>query len=413
MQAKDLRFIPVTQHFDTTAVADVAGETRRQIEQSGVRFPPGGRIALCVGSRGIASLPQVVRAVADAVRAQNAVPFILPAMGSHGGATADGQRAVLHGYGVHEASMGCPILSSMEVVTVDSSMNPPVFMARDAWEADGVIVINRVKPHTDFHGPVESGLMKMLVIGLGKHAQALAIHRQGVHGLRDLMPIAARRVLATGKILLGVGLVENAYEQLRCIRACPADAIPDTDAALLALARESMPSLPLDSLDLLIVDRMGKDISGVGLDTNIIGRMRIPGEPEPARPRIRQIVVGSLTEASHGNATAYGLADVITQRLYDAIDWQATNENLRTSGFGLRGDMPAVEPTVADAVNRALTRLPAFTPDTIAAIHIPSTLELTHLLATPAAVSAMRTDARWHEHRIEADTAAIQPFSPA
>lgn len=408
MRAKDLRFVPVRQHFDAAAVPDVAAETHRQIEQSGVRFPCGSRIAVCVGSRGIASLPQVVRAAVDAIRAQGAHPFILPAMGSHGGATAEGQRAVLHGYGIHEASMGCPIVSSMQVEPIASGPALPVYMARDAWKADGVIVINRVKPHTDFHGPVESGLMKMLVIGLGKHAQALAIHRHGVYGLRELMPQAARQVLATGKILMGIGLVENAYEQLRCIRACPAATLPQTDALLLEMARAHMPSLPIDRLDLLIIDRMGKDISGVGMDTNIIGRMRIAGEPEPACPRIAQIVANSLTEASHGNATGVGLADVITQRLWDAIDWQATEENVRTSGFPLRGIAPLVAPSLENAVDRALASLPPHTPESLVALHIPSTLELTEFAATPAALSLMQRDDRWCKRRMEAGDNAFQ-----
>ncbi len=380
--------IPFRQQFDPAEVFDVYGETRAQIEASGVLFPAGGRIAIAVGSRGIASLPEIVRATVDSVRAAGAHPFIIPAMGSHGGATAEGQAAVLAGYRVDEASMGCAIVSSLDVIALDKG----VFLSCDAYAADGIVVINRIKPHTDFHGPVESGLMKMLVIGLGKHAQTLEMHRLGVPGLRDKIPEVARRVLATGKILLGVGVIENAYDRICRVAACPGAAIPETDASLLALAREKQATLPLDALDLLIVDEMGKDISGTGMDTNVIGRMRISGQQEPVSPRIRMIAVDRLTPASHGNALGIGLADVITQRLFDAIDLRATTENVVTSGFLERGRIPVIASDLPEAVRWALRAMPDVTPATVRAARIPSTLRLMEIALSPAAMRATQAE---------------------
>lgn len=384
MRSTDIQMAAVRQTFDGTEIADVYAEAAAQIRQSGVRFLRGARIAVAVGSRGIASLDRAVRATVDAIRAQGAQPFIIPAMGSHGGATPEGQRAVLRAYGVDEASMACPVVSSLDVVTIDGGSAPRVYLSRDAFEADGIVVVNRVKPHTDFHGPVESGLMKMLVIGLGKHAQAMEMHRYGVPGLRDMIPCVARRVLGTGKVLMGVGIVENAYDRVFCVRACSGAAIPETDAALLAVARRNMASLPVDALDLLIVDTIGKDISGSGMDTNVIGRIRILGETEPERPKIRMIVADGLSASSHGNAIGLGLADVITERLRDAIDWPATTENTVTSGFLERGRMPIVAKNAAQAVDWALRALGPIPHESLRAARIRSTLHLETLWVTPA-----------------------------
>lgn len=394
-----MELIHIRQKFDASCIPDVACETRAEIAKTGVSFRPGERIAIAVGSRGIASLPEIVLSAVQAVKEGGAVPFIIPAMGSHGGATAEGQRDVLSGYGIDEKSMGCDVISSLEVVTLPGTM-PRTYIARDALEADGVIVINRVKPHTDFHGPIESGLMKMLVIGLGKHAQALEIHRMGVPGLRDLIGIAARRVLATGKIRLGIGAIENAYDKIACVRACRAEEMEGTDSALLALARAKMPSLPMDALDLLIVDRIGKDISGTGLDTNIIGRMRIPSEKEPETPRIGMIIADSLTPASHGNALGVGLCDIITKRLYQDIDLSATTENVVTSGFLERGRIPVVAADLPEAERWALRAL-HLAPEAASIARIRSTLELTELWVSRPALDALRQSAAFDARGIE------------
>jgi hypothetical protein len=358
----------------------------------------GKRIAIAVGSRGIARLADIVRTTAVWLRKQGALPFVVPAMGSHGGATAAGQEAVLASYGVTERGVGAPIVSSMETVQIGEAgdeIGVPVFMDRHAYESDGVIAINRVKPHTDFHGFPESGVLKLLVIGLGKHDQARAVHGYGVRGLRELILPAARVVLGTGRILAGVGIVENAADEPCRIEAANADGIEAMERELLEDARARMPRLVAGDLDLLIVDEIGKDKSGTCLDTNVIGRIRIEGQDEPASPRIRCILARRLTEASHGNAIGVGLTDVITRELYEAIDFDAMYENGITSSFSERVKIPLV---AADdpAGLRAALRFAALGPDpdraaeTARIMQIPSTLELASALVSEPLVDELR-----------------------
>lgn len=403
MTSRDIVWTKVRQHFDGRHIEDVYAQTRAAVEQSGAKFRAGERVAVTVGSRGIANLPDIVRATVDEIRAQGARPFIIPAMGSHGGGTAEGQRAVLAGYGITAQSMGVEVVSSMDVVKIGEMEGPfRVYMARDAYEADCVVALNRVKPHTDFHGPVESGLMKMLVIGLGKHAQALETHRYGVYGLRELMPLAARCALDTGKIRMGVGVVENAYDQTLAVKACPGADIPALDGELLDLARRNMPSLPMDQLDLLVVEKMGKDISGTGMDTNVIGRIRIDGQPEPERPHIKVVAALSLTGASHGNATGMGLADIVTQRFKDDIDFDASYENMVTSSFIRRANLPLVARDEDQAIDWALRAIGPRTPRTLMAARIESTLKVDELWVSQAALEALKRDAVWQARRMRA-----------
>ena len=337
----DVAFHRVRVPTDEPARADVAAETDKALADCGVALPAGGDVAIALGSRGIHDLATVVERVIAWVRAQGATPFIVPAMGSHGGATAEGQRAVLEAYGLDR--LGCEIRSSMDVVALPpGDLDVPVVTDRIAAEAEATIVVNRVKPHTDFHGPYESGLMKMVAIGLGKQVQAEALHAHGTLGLRELMPRVARQVLTHGNVVLGVALVENGRDRTMVVEAVPAAAIPTVEPHLLDLARTHVARLPVDQLDVLLVDRMGKDISGVGMDTNVIGRIMIAGEPDPPAPRITMIACHDLTPASHGNATGVGLADVVTRRLADAIDEDVTRTNIVTSGFLLRGKLPVV-----------------------------------------------------------------------
>jgi hypothetical protein len=340
------RMFKVRQRFRAEKLPNVADALRKELASSGPTIKPGARIAIAVGSRGIANLPAIVIEVATWVRSLGGSPFIVPAMGSHGGATAEGQRKVLENYGIDAA----PIVSSMEVVP----LGPDAFMGKAAFEADGTIVINRIKPHTSFHGSYESGLMKMIAIGLGNDAAARAVHARGVEGLRDDMPRVACHILGSGKILFGVATVENAYDETMLVRAIPAAKIPDDEPALLELARANMPSLPVTELDLLIVDEIGKDISGTGMDTNVIGRLRIAGQPEPKSPHIKKIVVRDLSSASGGSAYGIGLADVTTRRLVEKTDWNVTNANVQASGFTERGKLPHVVETDDEALEWAL-----------------------------------------------------------
>lgn len=345
------QFTKVRQRFDTQTIADAEQAVAQQFNAGKLHIKPGARIAIAAGSRGIANIARITGAVAAAVKAQGGDPFIFPAMGSHGGATAEGQREILASYGITEERMGCPVRASMEVVELDNGgLELPLFMDRLAFESDGVILVNRIKPHTAFHGEYESGLVKMSVIGLGKERLASEIHRYGIHGLKVVMPQAGKRILATGKILLGVGIVENAYDETAIIEALTPAEILTREPELLDLAKQMLPRFPLEEIDVLVVDRLGKDISGSGMDPNVIGRMRIRGEEEPASPNIKVIVVTDLTEASHGNACGIGLADVTTRRLLDKVDWHATYTNGVTSGFYEHFMLPIVAETDAQAL---------------------------------------------------------------
>ena len=388
MSGKHPTFRRARVSFPRPVVSDIAAAVRAGLQPNRASFPPAGsRVAVAVGSRGVANIAAITRETVRQLRAWHLDPFIVPAMGSHGGATAEGQTALLESYGVTEAGVGCPIRSSMDVVEIDRSDLPHgLYMDRFAYDSEGVVLINRIKPHTDFHGRYESGLAKMAVIGLGKEPQANAIHRFGVPGLRDGVPRAAARLLATGKIIGGIGVVENAYDETMALEFLAADQLLAREPALLELARANMPALPIDALDVLIVDRRGKNISGTGLDTNVIGRMRIAGEAEPAAPRIRMIVVTDLTSESHGNATGTGLADVITRQLYDKIDVGVVYTNVFTSGFPERGKIPLVAPTDAGAFQCAWRACGPIDAGHLRVIRIKDTLHLSEIYVSDALV---------------------------
>ncbi len=388
-----LKLIRIKQSFPNQlpGIEDVPAEVRRGLEGLSVSIKPGARVAIAVGSRGLANLPAIVRAVALALKEWGASPFVIPAMGSHGGGTAAGHQAGLEDLGVSAETIGVPIRASMDVVTLDSGdLGHPVHMDRLAYESDGIVIINRIKPHTDFHGRYESGLMKMCVLGLGKHAQALEMHRLGLAGLRDRLAPTALRVLATGKILLGLGVVENAREQTALIKALLPDAIPQEEPGLLDLARANMPRLPVEAIDVLIVDRMGKDISGSGMDSNIIGRLMIRGQPEPEMPSIGALVVTDLTEATHGNAAGMGFADVITKRLADKIDYPVMSENVITSTFLERGKTPLVAPTAEKAYEIALRACGLADASRARVVRIQDTLHLNEVYVSASLYEALR-----------------------
>jgi hypothetical protein len=344
-------FTKIRQQFDNTSIADIEATVIEQVTAK-LHIPPGASIAIGAGSRGIANIARIVGAVVAAVKTKGGVPFVFPAMGSHGGATDEGQREILATYGINEETMGCPIRSSMEVVQLDNGgMELPLYMDKHAHDSDGIILVNRIKPHTAFHSDYESGLVKMSIIGLGKERLANAIHSYGVHGLKVLMPQAARKILATGKVLLGVGIIENAYDQTAIIEALTPAEILSREPVLLNLAKAMMPSFPMKEIDVLVVDQIGKNISGSGMDPNVIGRMRIRGSSdEPPFPNIKSIIITDLTDVSHGNACGIGLADVATRRLADKIDWDVTYMNGITSGFYEHFMLPIVAPNDRQAL---------------------------------------------------------------
>ncbi len=351
----ELNLIKVRQHFRKNSLVNVKEEVSKELSKFQPCIKPGDNIAVAVGSRGIKNLALVVREVTEFIRENQAIPFIIPAMGSHGGSTAEGQAEILADYGITEKNIGAPVKSSMDVVELPRGDSPnPVFIDRNAFSSDGIILINRIKPHTDFHSKYESGLVKMSVIGLGKEKQASAIHSFGVYGLASLIPLTAKRILSTGKILGGIALVENAYDETMLVKSLQADEFFEKEPFLLDLARENMAHLPVNDIDVLVIDQMGKDISGSGIDSNIIGRIRIAGQKEPENPKIKAIAVMDLTDSSHGNAVGLGLADVITKKLFDKIDFSATYTNVVTSNFLERGKIPVVAGNDREAFEIAL-----------------------------------------------------------
>jgi Lactate racemase N-terminal domain len=381
--------VAVRRSFPRERVEDVERAVRDELRKDGIgsALRPGMEVAIAVGSRGIAEIASLVKAVVDGVRDAGASPFIVPAMGSHGGATADGQEQILESLGVTEDACGAPIRSAMDVVELGTtSRGTPVHLDANAARADGVIPVARVKAHTDFRGQVESGLLKMCAIGLGKHDGARTLHGLGVPGIRDHMVDVGCAVAESGRVLFGVAIVENAYDEPAIVEAVAPPEFRARDAALLETYKGWMPRLPVDDIDVLVVDRMGKDYSGTGMDTNVIGRFRIHGEPEPESPRIKYIVVSDLTEASHGNALGIGLADFATERLLARIDYAATYENVLTSTFVERAKVPLIRPHDRAAIEAAVRCNWGVAPEDTRLVRIPNTLHLDVVHASRALV---------------------------
>jgi hypothetical protein len=370
----------VRQRFEGRRIEDVEAAVGRAFESGGAaaRIKPGASIAVTAGSRGIDAIVPVLRAVAGRLRALGAHPFVTAAMGSHGGATGEGQREVLRGYGITEATMGCPVRSSMEVVSLGlTDTGFEVFCDRNAFESDGIVVVGRVKPHSILTGDLGSGLLKMTAIGLGKQRGADSIHVQGVAAH---LVSAARRVLARAPIALGIALVENAYDRLAIVEGVGPEGFEEADRRLLAQARAWLPRLPaaLLPLDVLIVDRIGKDISGAGMDPNVIGMWRRNGgEPDVA---IARIVALDLSDASHGNAIGVGMADLITASLEQKIDRHAMAMNALTSGFLSGAKVPIALPTAQAAIDEACR---PFARERLRAMRIQDTAHLEYLRVSP------------------------------
>jgi len=326
------RMAAIRQKFEDNAIRDipaaVAAEMARPEIAATIR--PGMSLAITAGSRGIANIVTILREIVSAVRARGAHPFVIPAMGSHGGATDEGQRLLLEGYGIMEQSVGAPIRATMEtrvIGTTDDGL--PVHMDRFAAEADGTIVVGRIKPHTAFHGTYESGLMKMMAIGMGKQKGAETCHAAGFGAFARIIPSFARVVLARGNVLFGVGLVEDSLDQTCRVEALARGLIESREPELLAEARRLMPSIPLRDFDVLVVDTIGKNFSGDGADPNITGTYCTPYAS--GGPRIQRYVVLDVSDASHGNAVGVGMADITTARLHAKMDYDAMYANALTS----------------------------------------------------------------------------------
>ena len=330
------RLLTVRQNFPDHRLLDIPGEIQRQLAQSGFvsRLKPGAKVAIGVGSRGIANIATIVRSVVEYWKHQGCHPFIFPAMGSHGAATAEGQADVLAHYGIHEATMGCPVVSALDVVPLGKTADGiEAFMDRNAYESDGVMLVGRVKAHTDFAGKIESGLFKMMAIGLGKFAGAQRYHTYAYRlGLEHVVRSVGRQVLKSGKILGGLAILEDANHNTGQLTAVPVEQMEQSEEELLALVKSWAAKIPVPKLDILILDEIGKNISGAGMDTKVVNRS-VHGEynPWPGTPRIERIYIRGLSDNSYGNGVGLGMADVVNDRLLQSIDWHPTRINSLTA----------------------------------------------------------------------------------
>ncbi len=338
-----MQLYKVHQQLVSRPLLDVASEVHRQLDRSAIQVPQGD-VAITVGSRGIANLPAIIRACGDWLKSKGAKPFIVPAMGSHNGATAEGQRNMIESLGITEIAMDMPIRSSMEVVELAQVSSGPVFMDRYCYEAAGILVVNRIKLHTCFSGPVQSGLTKMMVVGMGKIRSAQTFHSAPTATMKDMLLEMGQAVLDTGKILAGLAILEDGFDETAELHAIPGAEILAREPQLIDRHREYFPELPVDDLNVLIVDAIGKTFSGTGMDTNVIGRRGISDYQDLTRPRIKIIAALSMVEKSQGNAIGVGLADFITRRLRDAIDEKKTLINVLTTGEMDRAKIPATLP---------------------------------------------------------------------
>jgi hypothetical protein len=354
------KMLRIRQQFERPRVNDVPLAVRAALEKLdlGRTIRPGQSVALTAGSRGIANIPLVLRSVARFLKDLGARPFLVPAMGSHGGGLAEGQRTILESYGITEEAVGAPIRASMEVVPLGTTSEGfPVVLDRHASEADHIGVVARVKPHTGYHGPVESGLLKMMMIGLGKHAGALAYHRILLeYPFDQVVRSVSRTVRTRAPIAFGLGLVENAYEETAHIEAVGPNDFERREEQMLILAKGWLARLPLRQADLLVVDEIGKDISGSGMDTNVVGRKRA-FRTAPAladQPVMRLIFVRGLTAHTHGNAAGIGNADFTTTRLIRAMNYRATVINCLTAGYPEGANLPVHFETDREVIDAAL-----------------------------------------------------------
>jgi len=355
---------------------------------------PGQTVAITGGSRGIAAIVPLTQAMVSMLKTLGARPFVVNAMGSHGAATAEGQKELLTSLGMTEENLGCPVTVSMEVDQVGELPDGfPVLCDRNAARADHIIVINRIKAHTAVTGPIQSGLCKMCTVGLGKVAQASRIHRYGPSHMGRIIRDAASVLIAKTPVLAGVGIVENAYGEVARLDLVRPEEIPATDERLLVEMHRLMAKLPCPELDLLVIEEMGKRHSGSGIDTHVTGRWRIFGEPEPESPRITRIAVLGLDPSSHGNAQGVGLADLITERLFQDIDRQKTYMNSLTSTYVQRGFIPVIGGSDRETIEKALYSIPLIREGGARVAWIRNTNQIEEIALSPAALDACTPDA--------------------
>ena len=377
----------VRQEVPQPQVADVAATARRLILESNLRdrVRPGGSIAVGVGSRGILSIAAIAKATVETLQGMGYRPFIVAAMGSHGGATSEGQRALLADYGVTADAMGVEVKTDMETEILGTNpVGLPIYFDRNALRADGIVLLNRVKPHTDFHSSHESGVLKMLVIGLGKREGASQVHKLGLRGMKEVLPAVGRILVERTPFALGLAILENAEDQPAEIVAIVPETIFDLEPKLLNRARELMGRLPFDQIDVLIVGELGKNYSGAGMDPNVIGRLMVETQNDFDRPVVTRLAVLDVSPESHGNAVGVGFADLTTDRLVAAIDQEPFRVNVLTSCFLERARIPISLPTDRAVFEAAIETCWRIDPNDARIVIIPNTLELKSLWVSQA-----------------------------
>ena len=388
----DLDLAKIKVKFNMGKVQDIKNEINMEFDRKGLgnKIKPEMSIGVTAGSRGIDNIDLILRYVCQYLEGRGAKPFIIPAMGSHGGATSKGQVAVLKKLKISPETMGVPIKSSMDVVKIgETDNNSPVYIDQYAHGADGIVVVNRVKPHTDFIAGIESGLMKMMAVGLGKAKGCAAMH---LHGLGETIPKAARIIIDKAPILIGLAILENSRDETYRIEAINPEDIEKRERELLIESKENVPKLPMEYLDVLIIEEIGKMYSGTGMDTKVIGRMKIFGEIEPQKPSIRKIVALNLAKSSAGNALGIGLADLTTKKLVDSIDYGATYANTIATTFLERAKVPVTVKDDKEAIEVAVNTVGPVTEESIKLAIIRNTLELEELYVTQAVLDEMDTE---------------------
>ena len=389
------KMVRIRQKFDDTHIPEeqLAGVVAQQLgrEEIADKIGPGMEIAITVGSRGVTNIPLITRAIADFVKAQGAVPFVVPAMGSHGGATAEGQRALIEGYGVTEETAGCEIRSSMETVEIGHTPDGfPVRIDKNAYNADGIIVCGRVKPHTGFRGQYESGIMKMMAIGLGKQYGAEIIHSQGFGRFHKYIPAFGTAILQNAPVICGLAIVENAYDRTREIVSLTPQEIIDLEPEILLRAKNYMPRILFDTCDVLVIDEMGKNISGDGMDPNISGRFPTPYAEGGIKAQ--RVAVLDLTEQSHGNACGIGLADVTTRRLFEKMDFEQTYPNAITNTITDEMKIPMVMESDRLAIQMSIKACLDIDRESPRIVRIRSTMEMAEIWISEGMIPEAETD---------------------
>ncbi len=377
----------VRQHAPMPRVDDVPGTVKRLIETSRIRerVKPGGTIAVGVGSRGVNQIAVIARAMVDTLKGMGYRPFVVAAMGSHGGATAEGQRELLAGYGVSSESMEVPVKTDMDTAVIGTSpVGLPIYFDKNALAADGLVLVNRVKPHTDFHARYESGVLKMLVIGLGKRQGASQVHKLGVRGMMEVLPAVGRILLEKTPFVLGLAILENAADVPAEIVALEPETILDLEPTLLERARGLMGRLPFEQIDVLVVGEIGKNYSGAGMDPNVIGRLMVETQPDLARPVVTRLVALDVSAESHGNIVGVGFADLTTDRLVSQLDPESFRINVLTSCFLERARIPITFPTDREVLRTALETCWRLEAAEARVVVIPNTLELETLWVSEA-----------------------------